>query len=89
LFCKSNKAEYQYAAEENGWKYIEDRKILIRNDFYKTFIKFYQEENRWARDVYHYLHVPDVAANALGVTELERINYEVSEKLMNKEEPYA
>lgn len=89
LFCKSNKAEYQYAAEENGWKYIEDRKILIRNDFYKTFIKFYQEENRWARGGYHYLHVPDVAAKALGVTELERINYEVSEKLMNKEEPYA
>lgn len=87
LFCKSSKAEYQYAVEENGWKYIQGRKILIRDDFYEVFHKFYEDENKWARYACHYVHVPDIAAKALGGTELERVNYEVSEKFMIKEKP--
>lgn len=85
LFCKSNKAEYQYAAEENGWKYIEDRKILIRDDFYEVFHKFYEDENRRTRGTCHYVQIPEIAAKALGVTELERVNYEASERLIDEE----
>lgn len=85
LFNKSSNPEYRYVVEERGWKYIEDRKILIRDDFYELFIKFYKDETKWARGGSHYVHIPEIAAKALGVTELERVNYEVSEKLMDEE----
>lgn len=84
LFKKSKNPKHQYAVEENDWKYISNRKILIRDDFYEVFLKFYQDEDRWSRGGYHYLHVPDVAAKALGVERLERINYEVSDKIIDK-----
>lgn len=85
LFCRSSKTDYQYEVEENGWKYVQERKILIRNDFYEVFHKFYEDENRWARHDGYYVHVPEIAAKALGVTELERVNYEVSERLIEEE----
>lgn len=84
LFKKSQNPQHQYAVEENGWKYIGNRKILIRDDFYEVFLNFYQDEDRWARGGYYYMHVPDIAAKALGVERLERINYEVSDKIIDK-----
>ena len=57
LFKKSTTYQYRFAAEEGGWwKYISNRKILIRKDFYDAFMKIYEEEDRWARGGYHYVH---------------------------------
>lgn len=84
LFKKSTTYQYRFAAEEGGWwKYISNRKILIRKDFYDAFMKIYEEEDRWARGGYHYVHVPDVAARALGVERLERYDYKVTVSMEN------
>ena len=82
LFKKSTTYQYRFAAEEGGWwKYISNRKILIRKDFYDAFMKIYEQEDRWARGGYHYVHVPDVAARALGVEKLERYDHKVTESI--------
>lgn len=61
LFKKSTTYQYRFAAEEGGWwKYISNRKILIRKDFYDAFMKIYEEEDRWARGGYHYADLIEV-----------------------------
>lgn len=83
LFKRKEKVtdyKHPYVAEDHGWTYIRNGNIWVRNDFYDTFIKLYEERKKQNS----YLHIPNVAAQALNVKELEQFDYEETVKIQEK-----
>lgn len=58
---------YLYEAEENGWRCIEEERLLLRDDFYDTFMAVYKDEERRMLAGWKWGHMPWVARIALGV----------------------
>lgn len=72
LFKPKEKIEdykHPYAIEGNGWKYISQGQILVRDDFYDKFVPEYNV----AKMEYKSLFAAEIAGAALGLEgELER-----------------
>ena len=70
--------EVLYQAERQGFKRYENHLTFVKEQYYEEFKKAYY--NIWHKNVgrIHYVHMPDVMVQALGVSKIERFDYEVS-----------
>lgn len=67
-----------YQAEQQGFKRYENHLVFVKEQYYEEFKKAYYVV--WHKNIarIHYVHMPNVMALALGVSEIERFDYEVS-----------